>query len=150
MFCSRHVQSVAYAKLFVFTGVIDSHRPERSVSCLCSLAASLHTALSEADERDDAAMQVQVFTAGSQLDATLYLSPPAPPLFERHEQLFIGLMAAGAFLLLSAAALLAYRWCLCGAQPGVLAALKVEPKELQIRWVTIMPTPVCLSREPVK
>jgi len=33
------------------------------------------------------AMQVQVYTAESQLDATLYLSPPAPPLFERHQQL---------------------------------------------------------------
>jgi len=79
-------------------------------------------------------MQVQVYTAESQLDATLYLSPPAPPLFERHQQLFIGLMAAGAFLLLSAAALLTYRWCICGgAQPGVLTALKVEPEELHIR-----------------
>jgi hypothetical protein len=78
-------------------------------------------------------VQVRVYTAEAQLHATLYLSPPAPPLFERHQRLFIGLMAAGAFLLLSAAALLTYRWCLCGAQSAALAALKVQPEELQMR-----------------
>ena len=53
--------------------------------------------------------QVSVYTAEARLDATLKLSPPAPPLFQQHEALFTGLLAAGALVLLAAAARLGLR-----------------------------------------